>query len=175
MFDKPPAVYARFLSAELTGAWRHRVLVVFPNGYGLAEGGAHFVKVKGVLQIREDPVPAPDKAVIQSLRPPSGSSPTALIDAAGRALRALAARHDVSLVAGLPGAHPPRGGRSNTPEALAAAVCGDGRPHGRPALVPVAHPTRPLTLRVDEYMGPGPMYSRPQASPQLTVMVVLAV
>jgi hypothetical protein len=122
LFDKPPAVYARFLGAELTSAWRHRVLVVFPNGYGLAEGGAHFVKVKGVLQIREDPIPAPDKAVIKSLRLPSGSSPTDLIDAAGRALRALAARHDVSLVADIPSTHASTGGRSNTPEALAAAV-----------------------------------------------------
>lgn len=123
LFDKPPGVYARFLSAELTSAWRHQVLVVFPNGYGLAEGGARFVKVKGVLQIREDPTSGPDKAVIRALRPPSGSSPTALIEAAGRALRALAARHDVSLVAIVPATHASTGGgRSRASEALAAAV-----------------------------------------------------
>jgi hypothetical protein len=123
LFAKPPAVYARFLSAELTSAWRHRVLIVFPTGYGLAEGGAHFVKVKGVLQIRENPIPGSDKAVLQALQPPSGSSPTALIDAAGRALRALAARHDVSLVADIPSSHTSSGGgRSRGSELLAAAV-----------------------------------------------------
>ena len=123
LFAKPPAVYARFLSAELTSAWRHRVLVVFPTGYGLAEGGAHFVKVKGVLQIRENPTSGPDEAVLRRLRPPSGSSPTALIDAAGRALRALAARHDVSLVAAIPSTRTSTsGGGSHASELLAAAV-----------------------------------------------------
>jgi hypothetical protein len=123
LFDKPPSVYARYLSAELSGAWHYRVLVVFPNGYGLAEGGAHFVKVKGFLQIREDPVSGPDKAVIKSLRPPSGSSSTALVQAAGRALRALAARHDVSLVDDIPSTHTSAGGGgSRASELLAAAV-----------------------------------------------------
>ncbi len=123
LFKKPPAVYARFLSAELTSAWSHRVLVVYPTGYGLAEGGARFVRVKGVLQIREDRTSGPDKAVLQALAPPSGSSPTALIDAAGRALRALAARHDVSLVAAIPSTHTSTGGgRSHASELLAAAV-----------------------------------------------------
>lgn len=123
LFDKPPSVYARFLSAELTSAWRHRVLVVFPTGYGLAEGGAHFVKVKGVLQIRENPTSGPDEAVLRQLRPASGSSSTALIDAAGRALRSLAARHDVSLVAAIPSTQTStRGGRSHASELLAAAV-----------------------------------------------------
>ena len=145
LFDKPPAVYAQYLSAELSGAWHYRVLVVFPNGYGLAEGGAHFVKVKGVLQIREDPVPAPDKAVIKSLRPPSGSSPTALIDAAGRALRALAARHDASLVAGFPARTPPPAAARTRPRRW--------RPRSqrrsasrRACLVPVAHPPGSLTM-----------------------------
>jgi hypothetical protein len=35
-----PDVYARFLSAEISSAWTHRVLVVMPNGYGIA-AGAH--------------------------------------------------------------------------------------------------------------------------------------
>jgi hypothetical protein len=115
-------VYARFLSSELTGAWRSRVLVVMPGGYGLAQG-AHFVKVKGVLQIRENTTSGPDEAVLRQLPPPAGSSPTALIDAAGRALRALAARHDVSLVTAIPRTHTSTGGgRSRASELLAAAV-----------------------------------------------------
>jgi hypothetical protein len=121
LFDKP-SVYARFLSSELTSAWRSRVLVVMPGGYGLAQG-ARFVKVKGVLQIRENTTSGPDEAVLRQLAPPSGSSPTALIDAAGRALRALAARHDVSLVAAIPSTHASTGGgRSRASELLAAAV-----------------------------------------------------
>jgi hypothetical protein len=98
------------------------VLVVMPGGYGLAQG-ARFVKVKGVLQIRENTTSGPDEAVLRRLPPPSGSSPTALIDAAGRALRALAARHDVSLVAAIPSTHTSTGGgRSHASELLAAAV-----------------------------------------------------
>ena len=121
LFDKP-SVYARFLSSELTSAWRSRVLVVMPGGYGLAQG-ARFVKVKGVLQIREDTTTGPDEAVLRQLAPPPGRSPTALIDAAGRALRALAARHDVSLVAAIPSTKTSTGGgRSHAPELLAAAV-----------------------------------------------------
>jgi hypothetical protein len=98
------------------------VLVVMPGGYGLAQG-ARFVKVKGVLQIREKTTSGPDEAVLRQLAPPSGSSSTALIDAAGRALRALAARHDVSLVAAIPSTQAStRGGRSRSSELLAAAV-----------------------------------------------------
>jgi hypothetical protein len=117
-----PSVYARFLSSELTSAWHSRVLVVMPGGYGLAQG-AHFVKVKGVLQIRENTTSGPDVAVLRRLPPPSGSSPAALIDAAGRALRALAARHDVSLVATIPSTRTSTGGGgSHSSELLAAAV-----------------------------------------------------
>ena len=122
LFAKPPAVYARFLSAELTSAWSHRVLVVFPTGYGIADGGARFVRVKGVLQIRETTSSGPDEAVLRRLAPPSGSSPTVLIDAAGRALRALAARHDVSLVSTVPSADAASGGGGSHSELLAAAV-----------------------------------------------------
>jgi hypothetical protein len=120
LFGKP-SVYARFLSSELTGAWRSRVLVVMPGGYGLAQG-AHFVKVKGVLQIRENTTSGPDESVLRRLSPPSGNSPTALIDAAGRALRALAARHDVSLVTTIPSTRTSTGGGSSHSELLAAAV-----------------------------------------------------
>jgi hypothetical protein len=121
LFGKP-SVYARFLSSELTSAWRSRVLVVMPGGYGLAQG-AHFVKVKGVLQIRVNTTSGPDEAVLRRLPPPSGNSPTALIDAAGRALRALAARHDVSLVATIRSTRTSAGGGgSHSSELLAAAV-----------------------------------------------------
>lgn len=122
LFGKPPAVYARFLSSELTSAWRNRVLVVMPSGYGLAQG-ARFVKVGGVLQIRENTSTGPDEAVLRHLPRPSGSSPTALINAAGTAVRALAARHDVSLVDTIASSHPSTsGGRSRASEELAAAI-----------------------------------------------------
>ena len=146
LFAKPPAVYARFLSAELTSAWRHRVLVVIPGGLRASRGGRASCSVKGVLQIRETTTSGPDEAVLRRLPPPSGNSPTALIDAAGRALRALAARHDVSLVATIP-QHAHLGGRRRL--ALLRAARGRGlghrRPDGRPALVPLAHPPGPLT------------------------------
>ena len=61
----------------------------------------------------------PTRRCCGRLPPPSGNSPTALIDAAGRALRALAARHDVSLVAHAPLARAPAagGGGSHSSEA----------------------------------------------------------
>jgi hypothetical protein len=121
LFDKP-SDYASYLSAELTSAWRNRVLVVMPGGYGLAQG-ASIVNVGGVLKVRKTATAAADQAVLRHLPRPAGSSSTALIDAAGRALRALAARHDVSLVAAIPSSHTSTsGGRSRASEELAAAI-----------------------------------------------------
>lgn len=122
LFEKP-SEYAQYLSAELAGVWGKRILIVMPNGYGLAEG-ASAVKVKGGgVRIRANTTLGPDRAVLEHLPRPSGSSPADLINAAGQALRALAARHDISLVAAIPAAQTSAsGGRSRASELLAAAV-----------------------------------------------------
>jgi hypothetical protein len=117
-----PSVYARFLSSELSSVWRDRVLVVMPNGYGLAQG-AHFVRVGGVERIKENTTTGPDEAVLRHLPRPAASTPAALVTAAERALQALAARHDIALVDA--SAAPAAGGGSSTSggsAALAAAV-----------------------------------------------------
>jgi hypothetical protein len=117
-----PSVYARFLSSELASIWRDRVLVVMPNGYGLAQG-AHLVRVGGVDRIKENTTAGPDEAVLRHLSRPSAATPAALVAAATRAVQALAARHDIALVDA--SAARPAGGGSGTSggsTALAAAV-----------------------------------------------------
>jgi hypothetical protein len=114
-----PSVYARFLGSELSSEWRQRVLVVMPSGYGLAQG-AHLVKRRGVERIEEDAHTGPDVAVLRGLPPPAGSTSAAVVRAAQRAVRALAARHDITLVAAPPATS--SGDGSNRDTALAAAV-----------------------------------------------------
>jgi hypothetical protein len=120
LFGKPPAVYARFLSSELSSIWRQRVLVVMPSGYGLAQG-AHLVRHGGVERIEENVRTGPDVDVLRRLPPPSGNTPAAVVQAASRAVRALAARHDIALTAAPPAATS-SGGGSRRDTALAAAV-----------------------------------------------------
>jgi hypothetical protein len=120
LFGKPPAVYAQFLSSELESIWRNRVLVVMPSGYGLAQG-AHLVKRGGVERVEENVRTGPDVAVLRRLPPPAGSTPAAVVEAASRAVRALADRHDITLVAAPPAA-PSSGAGSGRDAALAAAV-----------------------------------------------------
>jgi len=114
-----PSVYARFLSSELSSIWRQRVLIVMPGGYGLAQG-ARLVRSGGVDRIEQKARTGPDEAVLRRLPPPRGSTPAAVVQAASRAVRALAARHDITLVA------EPRdassSGGSNRDPTLAAAV-----------------------------------------------------
>jgi hypothetical protein len=114
-----PSVYARFLGSELSSFWRQRVLVVMPSGYGLAQG-AHLVKRAGVLRIEENARTGPDVAVLRRLPPPGGSTAADVVRAAARAVRALAARHDITLVSAP--AATSSGGGSNRDTALAAAV-----------------------------------------------------
>jgi hypothetical protein len=115
-----PTVYARFLSSELSSIWRDRVLVVMPDGYGLAQD-AHLVRsASGVERIKAS-TKGPDETVLRHLARPAGGSPAALVTAAERALRALAARHDVALVAA-PARKPASGGSSSQNRTLAAAV-----------------------------------------------------
>lgn len=115
-----PSVYARFLSSELSAIWRDRVLIVMPNGYGLAQG-ARLVKSGGVEHIEENTRTGPDEAVLRGLPPPRGSTSAAVVEAAARAVRALAARHDITLVATPPAASS-GGGGSGRDTGLAAAV-----------------------------------------------------
>jgi hypothetical protein len=119
LFEKP-AVYARFLGSELSSIWRGRVLVVMPNGYGIAQG-AHLVRsASGVSRIVAS-TGGPDALVLRHLAPPAGTSPADLVAAAERAVRALAARHDVALVAAAAPAAG-SGGRSRATTLLVAAV-----------------------------------------------------
>ena len=65
----------------------------------------------------------PDEAVLRHLAPPRDGSSAAVVEAAVRALRALAARHDVALVDVTAGAHAAAGGGSSSrPVGLAVAV-----------------------------------------------------
>ena len=119
LFGKP-SVYARFLSSELSSIWRDRVLVVMPSGYGLAQG-ARLVRRGGVEHVVVNTRSGPDEAVLRRLPPPRGSSPADVVAAASKAVRALAARHDIALVAAPPSSSSPDGG-SGRNTGLAAAV-----------------------------------------------------
>jgi hypothetical protein len=81
LFDKPQT-YAKFLSEEDYYYWRSELLVVMPNGYGLA-------KAKGL--------PAADRAVIAKLPALHTRDGAALVAAAEKAVRALAARRGITL------------------------------------------------------------------------------
>jgi hypothetical protein len=115
-----PSVYARFLSSELSSIWRDRVLIVMPGGYGLAQG-ARLVRNGGVARIEQKAHTGPDQAVLRRLPPPGGSTPAAVVEAAARAVRAVAGRHDITLVAAPPAASPSGGGTDRN-TGLAAAV-----------------------------------------------------
>ena len=81
VLDKKPRLYAHFLAQELRLVYKGRLLVVMPNGYGIARNGK--------------PAPAEQK-VLDGL-----SSPTAahsLAAAAEHALRALAGHAGVRIV-----------------------------------------------------------------------------
>ena len=119
LFGKP-SVYARFLSSELASIWRDRVLVVMPSGYGLAQG-ARIVRRGGVDHIEENTRTGPDEAVLRRLPPPRGNTPADVVAAASKAVRALAARHDIALVAAPP-ASSSSGSGSGRNTGLAAAV-----------------------------------------------------
>ena len=90
-----PDVYARFLSAEISSAWTHRVLVVMPNGYGIA-AGAH-IQNGGSTGHVSGGISRADRAVLARLSRPPNATSAALVKSAIGALRALAARHDVHL------------------------------------------------------------------------------
>jgi hypothetical protein len=77
-----PQTYARFLGQELFYWYKHTLLVVMPNGYGVYRHGV---------------VPAADRAAVAALPPPGSASGTTLVNAASRAVRAIAAKNGVTL------------------------------------------------------------------------------
>jgi hypothetical protein len=79
---RKPKTYAKFLGEEDRYVWTDELLVVMPNGYGIS-------KARGL--------PAADQATIDSLKPPNTTNGTALVVAAENAVRALAARHGITL------------------------------------------------------------------------------
>ncbi len=80
---RKPQVYAHFLGQELFYWYKHELLVVMPNGYGV---------------YRHGPAPA-DQAAVDALPAAGSSSGPALVTAATRAVRAIAKRHSLSLPA----------------------------------------------------------------------------
>ena len=83
LFGKPQT-YAKFLGQEDFYYWKDELLVVMPNGYGI-------YKAKDL--------PAADRAAISALPRPAAADGTTLVIAAQKAVRALAARHGITLTA----------------------------------------------------------------------------
>jgi len=77
---RKPKTYARFLGQELAFVYKNRLLIVMPNGYGVARGGKL--------------LPA-EQRVVDTLPPPGDGGP-ALAAAATRAVRRLAANAGVT-------------------------------------------------------------------------------
>ena len=120
LFGKP-SVYARFLGSELSSVWRGRVLIVMADGYGLSQG-AHLVRSSSGVERIVAATGGPDALVLRHVAPPAGPTPADLVSAAERAVRALAARHDVVLVDASTATPAASGGRSRSTTVLAAAV-----------------------------------------------------
>jgi hypothetical protein len=94
LFGKPQS-YASFLGQEDYYFFKDELLVVMPNGYGLYKHAG---------------LPAADKAAIKALPAPGTAEGDPLVAAAIRAVRALAARHGVTLSAPSTGAETSRTG-----------------------------------------------------------------
>jgi hypothetical protein len=82
--DKKPRLYAHFLSQELRFVYKQRLLVVMPNGFGIADDGK--------------PAPA-EQAVLDRLSPAGTLDGAALVAATVRALHALTAHAGVPIAA----------------------------------------------------------------------------
>jgi hypothetical protein len=81
LFGKP-GQYSQFLGQEIVYWYKHDLLVVMPNGYGLYRNGK---------------TPAADRAVIAKLPPPDTTNGNALVDSASKAVTALAASKGIDL------------------------------------------------------------------------------
>jgi pyruvate/2-oxoglutarate dehydrogenase complex dihydrolipoamide acyltransferase (E2) component len=77
-----PVQYAHFLGQELFYWYKRELLVVMPAGYGVYHHGT---------------APAADRAAVAALAPPATTAGNALVAAASRAVRALAARRGIDL------------------------------------------------------------------------------
>jgi hypothetical protein len=84
---RKPQTYASFLGQELFYYYKHHLLVVMPNGFGVYNHG---------------PAPAADRAAVAGLRPAGTEDGNALVAAAGRAVRTLAHRRGIVLPATKP-------------------------------------------------------------------------
>jgi hypothetical protein len=84
LFGKPQ-LYAKFLGEEDYYYWKDELLVVMPNGYGI---------------YKASDLPAADRATIAALPKVGSASGAALGLAAETAVRALAAKHDITLGGG---------------------------------------------------------------------------
>jgi hypothetical protein len=104
-----PQQYARFLGQELFYWYKHELLVVMPNGYGV---------------YRHGPAPAGDLAALAKLAPPNSTSGNALVAAAGRAVRVLAKRHGIVLAEVKPAASHSSTNRDRLEIALAIVILG---------------------------------------------------
>ena len=82
--DKKPRLYAHFLSQELRFVYKQRLLVVMPNGFGIADNG------KPALA---------EQAVLDRLSPAGTLDGAALVAAAVSALHALTAHAGVPIAA----------------------------------------------------------------------------
>ena len=97
---RKPQTYARFLGQELFYFYKHNLLVVMPNGYGVYAHG---------------PAPKGDVAAVAKLPPPDSTDGNTLVAAADRAVRTLARRRGIELSAA---AAPSSGGSSSSHDRL---------------------------------------------------------
>ena len=79
---KKPVEYAHFLGQELFYWYKHELLVVMPNGFGVYDHGT---------------ATAADRKLVASLPPPATTGGNALVAAAMRGVEALAARRAIDL------------------------------------------------------------------------------
>ena len=79
---RKPVEYAEFLGQELFYWYKHELLVVMPNGYGVYDHGT---------------APKADRALVAALPPPGTTAGDALVADAIRAVEALAARRGIDL------------------------------------------------------------------------------
>jgi hypothetical protein len=77
-----PQYYAKFLGEELFYFYKHELLVVMPNGYGVYRGGR---------------VPAADVRALAGVAVPKSTAGAQLVAAAVRAVQALAKAHGISV------------------------------------------------------------------------------
>jgi hypothetical protein len=91
LFGKPER-YASFLGQEDYYFFKDELLVVMPQGYGL---------------YKHSGVPAGDRRVIARLPAPNTANADGLVTAAGRAVRALAARRGLTLATSTASGHSP--------------------------------------------------------------------